>query len=187
MSNKNLCCRIFKEQIDLIQQLPENERAEVLYAAITSSLNQIENQIENQNENAYVSDSVSVSVSVLSRTVLNLLQKNIVWKEFSNNYGGRRPGAGKKKQPEPEIKNPQEIIKKTAQTLQRSNRCIQITADLVFPPDQFFDAYRQQLPDATARAEQWLRKSNLVGKTITVHKIGEIIRKFEKNKNQKNT
>ena len=92
----NIACRIFKEQIELIQQLPENERAEVLYKAIISAVNQFDNQIENQNENAYV--SVSDSVSVLSKTVFSLLKKNIVCKEFSNNYGGKRIGAGKKKQ-----------------------------------------------------------------------------------------
>lgn len=95
--NKNLACRIFKEQIDLVQQLPENERAEVLYKAILSAFNQIENQndnqIENQNEYAYV--SVSDSVSMLSKTVYSLLEKNIVCKEFSSNYGGRRLGAGR--------------------------------------------------------------------------------------------
>lgn len=109
-NNKNLACRIFKEQIDLIQQLPENERAEVLYKAILSAFNQIENQndiqIENQNEYAYV--SVSDSVSVLSKTVYSLLEKNIVCKEFSNNYGGRRIGAGRPvKEPEKPIPIPQ--------------------------------------------------------------------------------
>ena len=114
MQNKNnLACRIFKEQIDLIQQLPEKERAEVLYKAILSALNQIENQndnqidnqIENQNENAYVSVSVSDSISVLSKTVYSLLRKNIVFKEFSNNYGGTRTGAGRPKKPDVENMN----------------------------------------------------------------------------------
>ena len=89
MENRNIACRIFKEQIDLVLQLPESERAEVLYKAILS----VFNQIENQNENAYV--SVSDSVSVLSKTVFSLLKKNIVCKEFSNNYGGRRINAGR--------------------------------------------------------------------------------------------
>lgn len=85
-------------------------------------------------------------------------------------------------------KSVEEIIKKTAQGFKmRPMKTIQVTQDLVFPPDQFFDAYRRQLPDATARAEQWLRRSNMVGKTITLQKIGEIIQKFEKNKKQKNT
>ena len=100
IKTNNIACRIFKEQIELIQQLPENERAEVLYKAIISAFNQFDNQIENQNENAYVSVSVSDSVSVLGKTVYELLRKNIQWKEFSNNYGGKRIGAGKKKQTE---------------------------------------------------------------------------------------
>lgn len=91
MENKNIACRIFKEQIDLVLALPEQDRAEVLYKAIIS----VFNQFENQNENAYV--SVSDSVSIIGKKVFNLLEKNIVCKEFSNNYGGKRIGAGKKK------------------------------------------------------------------------------------------
>lgn len=96
MENKNFACRIFKEQIELILQLPENERAEVLYKSVLFGFNQIDcqfdNQNENQNESAYV--SVSDSVSILSNKIFNLLKKNISWKEFSNNYGGSRKGAG---------------------------------------------------------------------------------------------
>lgn len=99
--NKNICCRIFKEQIDLILQLPEHERATVLYQAILSAFNQfenqIDNQIDNQNENAYVSVSVIDNISLLSKTVYVLLSKNITCKEFSNNYGGRRINAGRPK------------------------------------------------------------------------------------------
>ena len=94
----NICCRIFKEQIELIKQLPEQDRALVLYAAVIDAFNQFDNQIENQNENAYISVSVSVSnsVSAISKTVLNLLRKNIICKEFSMNYGGKRKGSGRK-------------------------------------------------------------------------------------------
>ena len=95
-NKKNICCRIFKEQIDLIKQLKPDERAEVLYCAINNAFNQFENQndnqIENQNENAYV----SVSVSDIGKCIINLLSKNIVCKEFSNNYGGKRIGSGRK-------------------------------------------------------------------------------------------
>lgn len=93
MAQNNIACRIFKEQIDLIQQLPENERAVVLYSAIMQAFNQFDNQNENQNECAYV--SVSVSISVLGKCILDLLSKNIAFKEFSSNYGGKREGAGK--------------------------------------------------------------------------------------------
>ena len=99
----NICCRIFKEQIDLINQLPANERAAVLYAVINNCFNQfdnqnenqIDNQTENQNENAYV--SVSSNISILGKSIYNLLVKNITVKEFSNNYGGKRENAGAKK------------------------------------------------------------------------------------------
>ena len=108
---KNLACRIFAEQINLIKQLPENERAIVLYEALTYAFNkcgyqndnqtdnQIGNQVGYQNESAYISVSVSVyeSLSEISKCVLDLLKKNIVCKEFSENYGGKREGAGSKK------------------------------------------------------------------------------------------
>lgn len=97
---RNIACRLFKEQINLINQLPEKDRPLVLYLAINNSFNQFENQndnqIENQNENAYVSVSVSESLSDISKCVLELLSKNIVCKEFSNNYGGKRTGSGRK-------------------------------------------------------------------------------------------
>lgn len=99
---QNIACRIFKEQIKLINQLPEKERPIVLYLAVNDCFNQFDfqndNQIENQNENAYVSvsDSVYESLSEISKCVLELLKKNIVCKEFSNNYGGKRDGSGRK-------------------------------------------------------------------------------------------
>lgn len=102
--NNNIACRVFKEQINLINQLPLNERMTVLYLSINNSFNQIDNQTDcqndNQNESAYVSvsDSVSLydSLSELSKSILNLLSKNIIAKEFSNNYGGARKGSGAK-------------------------------------------------------------------------------------------
>ena len=97
MSNK--CCRIFEEQVKLLLSLPNQQEAKtVLYQAIINSYNQFENQNEIQNENAYVSVSVSdsESISLLSKSILELLSKNIVWKSFSNNYGGKRDGAGRR-------------------------------------------------------------------------------------------
>lgn len=114
----NIGCRIYKEQLDLINQLPEKERALVLYEAISHAFNQIENQnenqIENQNEFAYVSVSVFVynNLSTISKTVLQLLKKNIICKEFSNNYGGRRLGAGRKAVKEEPKKEPKQEPKK---------------------------------------------------------------------------
>ena len=87
----------------MLQSLPNQDDAKnILYQAVIHSLNQFENQIENQNDNqienqiesAYV--SVSVSDSPLSKSIFNLLAKSIVWKEFSNNYGGKRINSGRK-------------------------------------------------------------------------------------------
>lgn len=80
----NICCRVFKEQLDLINQLPEQERAIVLYHTINSCFNQNENQIDFQ-----------LDFSSLGKAVYNILRKNIICKEFSNNYGGPRKGAGR--------------------------------------------------------------------------------------------
>lgn len=110
----NVCCRIFKEQLDLINQLPKKERAIVLYNVINDVFNQFdnqnENQIENQNENAYVSVSV---LSTLGKSIYNILLKNITCKEFSNNYGGKRENAGARKKV---ISTPAPVKQKTNPT-----------------------------------------------------------------------
>ena len=80
----NTCVRIFQEQIDLINQLKEKERAVVLYRVINDCFNQNDNQIENQND-----------LSDLGKVIYKLLRKNIILKEFSSNYGGARKGAGR--------------------------------------------------------------------------------------------
>ena len=112
-NEKNLCLRLFKEQIDLINELPEGEREKVLYIAVVSAFQNIEqnekksslNHFENQNENAYISVSVSVSYYLnllsnslhsISKSVLNLLKKTLEVKEFSSNYGGKRKNSGRK-------------------------------------------------------------------------------------------
>lgn len=64
-------------------------------------------------------------------------------------------------------------------TIRRTNSCL-ITPDFTFPNDPFFNAYRKELPTATTKTEQWLRRSNLVGKMVSHTKLAEIIRKFTK-------
>ena len=159
-NEKNYCLRLFKEQIDLINQLPEGEREKVLYIAVVnafqtieqnnkkSNKNQFDNQIENQNENAYISVSVSVSyylnqlsnsLHILSKSVLNLLKKTLEVKEFSSNLGGKRPGAGRKKQEQepvnPHIPENQEPIKKKTDPF---------TNPLI---DKCFEIYKKECPD----------------------------------------
>lgn len=117
MKTNNVCCRIYKEQLNLINQLPKKERAIVLLDVVNNAFNQFENQndnqidnqnengksnqIENQFDNAYISVSVSNSVynsvSSISKAVIEILRKSIVCKGFSSNYGGSRVGAGKRK------------------------------------------------------------------------------------------
>ncbi|MBQ2175402.1 MAG: hypothetical protein II453_10145 [Alphaproteobacteria bacterium] len=100
----NIGCRLFLEQIELILQMPVNERKDFLWALIMNAYckykNQFENQIDIQNENqiecAYV--SVSESVSVLSKfnlLIYNSMQKTVRFKKFSSNYGGSRQGSGR--------------------------------------------------------------------------------------------
>lgn len=131
MSDNNVCCRIYKEQLNLINQLPKKERAVVLLDVVNNAFyqfekennnqidnqteNQIDNQIENQFDNAYISVSVSVynSVSNISKAVIEILRKSIVCKSFSSNYGGSRVGAGKRKQEETKSKEPQQTTSRT--------------------------------------------------------------------------
>ena len=157
-NEKNYCLRLFKEQIDLINELPEGEREKVLYIAVVnafqsieennkkSSLNQFENQIENQNENAYISVSVSVSYYLnqlsislhnISKSVLNLLKKTLEVKEFSTNYGGKRQNSGRKKQDaiNPPIPENLEPIKKKFNPF---------TNPLI---DKCFEVYKKECPN----------------------------------------
>ena len=102
---KNVSCSIFLEQINLINQLPIEERGNVLYMAVLNSFrncikNQIDNQIDNQIENTYISISTSISLSLLSKSVLELMNKTLNCRIYSSNYGGKRKGAGRpKKEP----------------------------------------------------------------------------------------
>lgn len=106
---KNIACRIFKEQIELILALPEQDRAEVLYSAIINAFNQFENQNENQIENACISrykyNNIlnNNNISSIGKRVFNLLEKNIVFKEYNSNYGGKRINSGRKKEETPSI------------------------------------------------------------------------------------
>ena len=101
---KNTSCNIFLEQLELLNQLPVNERGNVIYLALLKAFsrtnNQVENQdanqLENQLENTYISISKSISLSKLSISVLNLLNKTLGCKIYSKNWGGKRTGSGKK-------------------------------------------------------------------------------------------
>lgn len=77
----------------------------------------------------------------------------------------------------------EEILNEAARNLS-PNRATShlITPDFVFPKNQYFDAYRKELPTATAKTEQWLRRSNLVGKQVSEIKLGQIIQKFATRK-----
>lgn len=80
-------------------------------------------------------------------------------------------------------KTVEEILQETgnALSIRKAHTCL-ITPDFTFPHDMFFDAYRHELPTATTKTEQWLRKSNLVGKMVSPQKLAQIIRKFATQK-----
>lgn len=205
--SKNISCRIFKEQLDLVNQLPIKERAEVLYRAISNAFNQIENQNENQfdnqnenqNENAYISVSVSVSISQLGQTILNLLCKNIICKEYSSNYGGKRAGAGKPpkatedKQSNPKInevdqsrpKSAADIIKQAADALSVNKANDSILIDSTFSLFNYpvFKPYIESVtPEIIESVENWLRIAK-GGQKVT---IGFITRQFTNFANRQN-
>lgn len=80
-------------------------------------------------------------------------------------------------------KTVEEILQETTRNLSsRKTHTVLITPDFTFPKNQYFDAYRKELPTATTRTEQWLRRSNMVGKQITETKLGQIIQKFATSK-----
>ena len=99
--SENVVCNIYKEQFDLINELPIEERLKVLYIAVSNAFyNFKENQVENQVENTYISISISIynSLSNYSKVLINLLLKTINCKIYKN-WGGKRKGSGRKKEP----------------------------------------------------------------------------------------
>lgn len=100
--NKNISCNVFYEQINLINQLPLEERGNVIYMALLNAfIKNQDNQLENQLENTYISISKSISLSILSKSVLDILSKTINCKKYKNNWGGKRESAGRPKGSKP--------------------------------------------------------------------------------------
>lgn len=99
---QNIVCNIYKEQFDLINELPESERLKVLYLAVLNAFqdydkkNQI-NQLENQVDYTYISTSIYNSISNYSKKLIKLLFKTINCKKYKN-WGGKRKNSGRKKQ-----------------------------------------------------------------------------------------
>ena len=104
----NISCRIFKEQIELLKGLPDQEEAKtILYAAVMYAYNQFENQNENQIDNQFDNQNANQNhlylylcnnnISSLGLNIYNLFIKNITFKRFSNNYGGSRVNSGRHK------------------------------------------------------------------------------------------
>lgn len=138
----NICCRIFREQINLLKSLPNQEEAKtVLYQAVMSAYNQFENQNENQvdyqNENQ--NECAYISISLLSINILNLLKKNIVFKEYSSNCGGRREGSGRPKKNN-ELENKSVFKKPTIEEI--TEYCAERNNNI--NPQQFFNFYESK-------------------------------------------
>ena len=103
---QNIVCNIYKEQFDLINQLPEQERYKVLYIAVYKAFydcsknqekNQVDNQVDNQDDYTYISiyNSIYNSISNYSKILINLLFKTINCKNYKN-WGGKRKNSGRK-------------------------------------------------------------------------------------------
>lgn len=106
----NFVINIFQEQFNLIDNLPDNEKKEVLYYLIQSKFNQ-DDCLEKQS-----SLSLSISLSKLSLSVIDIINKTMRIKEINDNHGGARKGAGAKQGnknaiKEKQLKNNQETIK----------------------------------------------------------------------------
>lgn len=106
-NNDNIVCNIYKEQFDLINELPEADRLKVLYLSVFNAFSEYEknikkNQLENQVDYTYISNSISIytsiynSLSNYSKILLKLLNKTISCKIYKN-WGGKRKNAGRPK------------------------------------------------------------------------------------------
>jgi hypothetical protein len=113
-NDENIVCNIYKEQFDLINELPEEERLKVLYLAVFNAFYDYDkknqkNQLENQVDLTYISNSISISISIYnsisnySKKLLKLLRKTIFCKNYSN-WGGKRSNSGRKKKTETSVK-----------------------------------------------------------------------------------
>lgn len=192
---KNVAVRIFKEQFDLIRNLPENERALVLYGAVMNAFNQLEiqtdNQIENQNDNQTANQNylylnhISVSLSGISQSILKLLTKTVSAKEFSLNYGGNRKGAGRPKKSYPQS-YPQD--EKKQETRKPDDPIIKGKTVHIVEGEFFMD---ETMPDyksfLVGLSEQeieklwcWIR-DKYYGQQLPVSKIQKMIKNFNTN------
>lgn len=84
----NFVINIFQEQFNLIENLPDNEKKEVLYILIQSKFNQ-DDCFEKQSRL-----STSTSLSNLSLSVIDIISKTMRVREMNDNHGGSRKGAG---------------------------------------------------------------------------------------------
>lgn len=109
----NFIINIFQEQFNLIDNLPDNEKKEVLYFLIQSRFNQLD-CCEKQST---LSTSTSTSLSKLSLSVIDIISKTMKVREMKENHGGARKGAGAPKgnnnanKNEKQSKNNQDSIK----------------------------------------------------------------------------
>ena len=169
----NVCCRIFKEQVNILKSLPNQENAKtVLYQAILTAYNQFENQDENQNENQFEFQNENqnekgyIDIDILSLNILNLLIKNIIFKQYSSNCGGKRDGAGRprKNQNENQIeKNKQNVIDIIHSVSNKFN-CNGIKIDEEFSVSKYeqFDAYVKEFDSSVIQAvEKWIKKEKM--------------------------
>ena len=162
----------------MLQSLPNQDEAKnILYYAITNSLNQFENQndnqIENQFENAYI--SVSDSLSVLGESIYNLLLKSIIWKEFSNNYGGKRENAGRKSK---NNQNENQLEKQydnqdsfnLANKHNNNNNKYKVNYSIIKLNERDFDEWQKAYPFLNIRAECMVRNAWLENQPDDVRK-----------------
>lgn len=192
---KNVAVRIFKEQFDLIRNLPENERALVLYGAVLNAFNQIDNQNEIQTDNQIDNQTanqtylylnhISVSLSGISQSILNLLTKTMTAKEFSLNYGGNRKGAGRPKksypQSYPQDEKKQENRKPDDQIIK--GKTVHIVEGEFFMDETMPDYKRFLVGLSDQEIEKlwgWIM-DKYYGKYLPVSKIQQMIKNFNTN------
>lgn len=124
-TSENIVCSIYKEQFDLIRTLPIEERLKVLYIVISNAFdnftnNQLENQLDYQDEYRYILYKDINNTSIL---LINLLIKTINCKIY-NNWGGKRNNAGRKKEYDVKLSNPDNVFNPIVKEFQKQMKSV---------------------------------------------------------------
>lgn len=167
----NIACRIFKEQLDVILCLPEQEQGKAIIAIL---------------KNAFGIEYNHTELSAPAQSIVNLLKKTIVCKEFSSNYGGARTGAGRKSgnQIENQNEKKQTFNELIGQIGKKNTNSILIDSNFSCSKFDVFKTYINEMPSCVIQSvENWLKKQKN-GQTVPVEFITKQFINFANRQNK---